>query len=131
MGLLQRAPAWLRTQVSASGGRLVTYSRTDDVERGLVAGSVSLIATPGDYLFAVSASLDKARVEWADRDYLIEAALLILNGARVEPEKGDRVTETIDGTVCVYELSTPTNEPVWRWADTEHVTLRVHCKRVA
>ena len=130
MGLLQRSPAWLRTQVSASGGRTVTYSRTDDADRGLVAGSVSLIATPGDYLFAVSAPIDKARVEWADRDYLIKASLLILNGSQVEPARGDRITETLAGTTCVYELATPTNEPVWRWADTEHVTLRVHCKRV-
>lgn len=65
-----------------------------------------------------------AAVVFGDRDYLIPAADL-----GFEPERGDRITETINGTPTVYEIVAPLDEPDWRWSDSGETRYRVHTKK--
>jgi len=119
--LLQRASAWLDRVRKASLAHTVTYRRGDQ--------SVDVPATVGRTEFeAVDASGSLERVE--SRDFLILAADLVLGGAAVLPEPGDRIEETQDAVTCVYEVMAPAREPCWRWSDPYRRTLRIHTKEV-
>lgn len=128
MGLLQDGQAMLTQTLAAAAGVSVVYSRTVNG----VTVSTTLTAWVGRTLFAGSNDTNGARVEWGERDYLIPVASLKLNGVAVIPQKQtDRITETINGTPVVFELQTPTGEPVWRFSDQYRTLYRVHCKRVS
>ena len=64
------------------------------------------------------------------RDYLIDAEDLVLAGAQVQPQAGDRIEETDDtGAVWVHEVVKPGgNEQEWRWHDRGRRTYRIHTK---
>ncbi len=64
------------------------------------------------------------------RDYLIDAADLVLAGAGVQPQAGDRIEETdANGVVWTHEVVKPGgNEPEWRWHDRGRQTYRIHTK---
>jgi hypothetical protein len=64
------------------------------------------------------------------RDYLIDAAELAIGDERIMPIKGDRIIESVNGGTFTYEVMGPGDEPVWRWADVYHRTLRIHTKAV-
>ena len=71
-------------------------------------------------------------IEWSDRDYLIPIEALILGGAKVPPQRGDWLQETLAGVLKTFEIVTPdTGERAWRYSDAEETIYRVHCKRVA
>lgn len=102
-----------------AAGVSITYTRSASV--------LPIEAVVGRTVFA-SNSLDGPRVEYGDRDYLIEAADLTIG----EPAIGDRITQIIDGVSRVFEVMTPgTGEPAWRWSDPANTTYRIHCKRVS
>jgi hypothetical protein len=119
MSLFANARGWLGTQAQLAAGVSVVYSRTGQT-------SLNLTAIPGRTVFASNQD-GGARIEFGDRDYLIEAEDLTYG----EPAIGDRVTEVIDGTTHVFECLTPTTgEPAWRWSDSLHTRYRIHCKRI-
>jgi hypothetical protein len=63
------------------------------------------------------------------RDYLIDAADYAPTGAASEPQRGDRIIETVGGTEHIYEVMTPApGAPVFRYTDRYRVRLRVHTK---
>ena len=64
------------------------------------------------------------------RDFLVRAADLVLDGQKTLPERGDRVHETQDGTVYIYEVMAPGREPHYRFSDPYRRTLRIHTKLV-
>lgn len=73
-----------------------------------------------------------ASIEIGDRDYLIPAEDLQVGGVQFEPNRGDQLAETLEGTTEVYEIVSPnTGEPAWRWSDPQHTIFRVHTKQVA
>lgn len=113
--------AAIRTNRSIAGVP-VTYSRT--------AGSVVLTVTPGRSESEATDDQGSAtRVR--SRDYLIDAATLVIGGSAVEPRPGDRITEgstTAGGSV--YEVDNMPGEPCWRWSDTGRTTYRVHTKYI-
>ena len=75
---------------------------------------------------------NRPSVEWGERDYLIPAEFLVINGSPAQPQRGDRFTETLSGVSTTWEIMTPDNgEKAWRWADPQQTIYRVHCKRVA
>ena len=117
MGLLSRGQAMLNRQVKVAGGVEITYTRQ--------GRSIPLTAIIGRTAFA--SNLDGgARVQWGDRDYLIEVADLTFG----EPKLGDRITETIDDVEVVFEVMTPsTGEPAWRYSDQTRTLWRLHVKR--
>jgi hypothetical protein len=78
----------------------------------------------------VSGPYQSVSIEWANRDFLVAAADLVLGGNEIEPQAGDKIRETVDGTTYVYEVMAPKGEPVWRWADGCRVLRRIHSKQV-
>lgn len=128
MGLLERGVEWLTAKQEATDSVTVVYSRD--------AHSKSMPAVVGRTLFSPqgygssNGGLSTAAVEWGDRDYLIRVEHLVLNGLAVKPQRGDRLTQVIRGVPAVFEISTPTGEPPWRYSDEAQTTFRIHCKRV-
>lgn len=101
--------------------RGITYTRG--------ASSVSILATVGRTIFRVDDGFQIfQRIE--SRDYIVDAADLVLDGSQVLPERGDRIEETANGATYTYEVMAPGGEPHYRWSDREHNTLRIHTKLV-
>ncbi|HUU35281.1 MAG TPA: hypothetical protein VMW48_14550 [Vicinamibacterales bacterium] len=122
MDLLDQASAWLDGKRKAHLSRPVTYQRG--------AESVEVQARVGRTVFeAADAYGVVERTE--SRDFLVLAADLVLGGAAVLPERGDRIRETDGAKVYVYEVMAPGKEPHWRWSDDYRRTLRIHTKHVA
>ena len=120
--LLQQASAWLDRVRRANLAHTVTYLRGDQ--------SVDVPATVGRTDFeAVDTYGVVERTE--SRDFLVLAAGLVLTGAAVLPEPGDRIREVQDGKTYVYEVMAPAKEPYWKWSDPYRRTLRIHTKEVA
>ena len=120
---MSRAQAWLNSKMQTAAGVSIVYTRG--------AYTVDLTPWVGRTVFASNLE-GNARIEWGDRDYLITAAQLILNGSVVEPAVGDRITETVGGTSMAFEAMRPdTGEPCWRYSDPGRTLLRVHTKRVS
>jgi len=118
---LQRATTRLAVRRKAHMGRTVTYRRGDD--------SVELQATIGETIFRlVGAYGSQTRV--VRRDYLIEAADLVLDGSAVQPRAGDRIEETDDDGTWVHEVGAPGGEPAWRWSGPHRGTYRTHTQLV-
>jgi len=119
LNLFAKARSWLGTQAANAAGVSVTYVRG--------ATELSLTAIVGRTVFS-SINEGGPRVEFGDRDYLIEAADLTLG----EPAIGDRIKETIDGVLTMFEVMTPnTGEPAYRWSDAAHTRWRIHVKKVS
>lgn len=130
--LMDRGQASLVNWLKASGGRAVAYSRGTT--------SVALTVWVGSTKFAMAPrNPGGATVSWSDRDYLVavadfQAALTAagLTGPASLPQKGDRITDAdSNGAAIVFELATPTGEPVWRYSDQTRQALRLHTKRVS
>ena len=119
--LLEQSSVWLDGQRVRHLSRSVTYVRGSD--------SVELDAAVGKTVFEVdngTAVLEK----FESRDFLVRAGDLVLDGQRALPERGDRVRETVAGTVYVYEVMAPGREPCWRYSDPYRRALRIHTKLV-
>ena len=70
------------------------------------------------------------RLEWTDRDFLIQAADLDLGSGPVLPERGDQIKE-IDGAVeSTYEVAAYGGEPPYRPSDPFGIVLRIHTKLI-
>jgi hypothetical protein len=122
--LLRTGAAWLAAQMKANAGRVVTYCRG--------YATVALTATVGRTLMRVQDGRGGGYVEWTDRDYLVTAADLVMDGARTEPQRGDLIRDANDaGGTDVFEVLAPGGEPPWRYADPHGLMLRIHTKRVA
>jgi len=120
--LLEWASAWLDGMRKAHLSRYVTYQRGEEL--------IYVPATVGRTVFEVADAYGV--VEHSEsRDFLIAAADLFFGGAVTLPERGDRIRETQDGKVYVYEVMAPGKEPEWRWSDGYRRTLRIHTKQVA
>lgn len=118
--LFAKLKSWLPGQAAQVAGVTVTYTR------GAVTRTVA--ALEGRTVFA--SQMDGGpRVEFGDRDYLIEAADLTAFG---DPQLGDRITETLNGVSRTWEVKTPgTGDPAWRWSDPGHTRYRVHTIQVS
>lgn len=120
--LLEQGTAWLEGMRHRHMTRPVVYQRG--------AQSVEVQATVGRTVFeAADAYGVVERTE--SRDFLILTADLVLDGQVVLPERGDRIRETQDGKVYVYEVMAPGKEPCYRFSDVYRQTLRIHTKQVA
>lgn len=123
MSLLSRGQSWLNRTLAVAAGVSLTYTRG--------AQSVTLTGWVGRTAFAqLPGSGSGAAVIWGDRDYLIPVSDLVLGGSAVTPQRGDRISETIDGVSLTFEVLAPGTEPAWRYSDAGRQTYRVHCKKV-
>lgn len=118
-GLLQKAGAWLTgmMQTAASPAGAITYIR--GAERFDLTG----LAWVGNTLFRRNPRDTGPAVEWGERDYLIPVSAL-----SIEPAKGDRIEEVIDGETLKFDVLAPGGEKASRYSDHERTTWRVHTK---
>ncbi len=120
--LLRTGSDWLAEMLKEHASRPVAYRRGAD--------EVAVQATIGRTLLKLDDGYGGVRMEWTDRDFLIDAADLVIGGNAVLPERGDVIRETQGGKTFVYEVMAPGKEPAWRWSDGFRKVLRVHAKQV-
>ena len=120
--LLETASDWLADQLKTHASRTVTYQRGVD--------SVSVQATIGRTLLKLDDGFGGVRMEWTDRDFLIQADDLVLGGSATLPERDDQIRETVGTETFVYEVMAPGREPEWRYSDPYRKVLRIHAKQV-
>lgn len=120
--LLQTGSAWLADQLKTHGSVDVLY------ERG--AEQVAVKVTIGKTEFELDDGSGVV-VRIQSRDFLIQAADLVLGGVPSLPVAGDRIRETQGATTFVYEVMAPGNEPHYRYSDPFRRLLRIHTKHVA
>ena len=118
--LLEAGQQWLAEQLKEHASRRVTYHRG--------AEAIAVQATIGRTLLKLDDGYGGVRMEWTDRDFLIQAADLVLGGAAVTPERGDRITETVGLNTSVFEVMAYGGDPPWRYSDPFGKLLRIHTK---
>ena len=118
--LLDAGQAWLANQLQEFASRSVVYHRG--------ANNVAVLATIGRTLLKLDDGYGGVRMEWTDRDFLIQAADLAFNGAAITPERGDRISETVGVNTSVFEVTAFGGEPPWRYSDPFGKLLRIHTK---
>jgi hypothetical protein len=123
---MDRGRSLLARGLKGAAGVSVVYARGADS----VTLSGDTAVWVGNTLFRLG-EFDGLRVMWGERDYLIAAADLVLDGTAVEPRENDRVAETVNGTAMVFDVLPPPGEPSWRWSDPGRTIYRVHVKRVS
>ncbi len=119
--ILEKSSNWLESQRNKHRTKQVTYKRGAD--------SVEVNATIGRTAFEVSAGYGVLE-KFESRDFLVNAADLVLASAPTLPERGDQVQEVQDGNTYVYEVMAPGKEPHYRFSDPYRQTLRIHTKLV-
>jgi hypothetical protein len=120
--LLQTGSDWLADQLKQHASRPVVYRRGGQ--------QVMVQATVGRTLLKLDDGYGGVRMEWTDRDFLIHAVDLVMNGSPTLPECGDLIRETQGTATFIYEVMAPGKEPPWRWSDVFRKVLRIHTKQV-
>jgi hypothetical protein len=119
--LLDKGSAWLEGQRKKHATRDVTYRRG--------AEQVVVKATIGRTLFEQDDGAGVI-VRMQVRDYLIDAADLVLAGDVTLPAKGDRIEEIDGGKKHTHEVLPLGGEQHWRYSDPYRRTLRIHTKLI-
>jgi hypothetical protein len=119
--MLQAGLTWLADQLKQQASRSVTYGRGAD--------SVVVQATPGKTQFE-QADAHGLKTISETRDYLIQAADLVIGGIPILPERGDQIRDTYGETVHVFEVTPVGNEPPYRFADPYRTVLRIHVREI-
>jgi len=120
--MLQAGSDWLSSQLKMHASRPVVY------QRGV--REVTVPAVIGRTLMKLDDGFGGVKMEWTDRDFLIQASDLILDGEPIQPQPGDMIRETNGDVTYVYEVMAPGGEPHWRWSDAYHKVKRIHAKQV-
>jgi hypothetical protein len=118
--MLQSGQEWLADQLKQHASRPVVYGR--GIEQ------VSVQATIGRTVLKLDDGYGGVRMEWTDRDFLIQTADMILGAALVTPERGDLIRQTVGANTSVYEVMAYGGEPPWRFSDPFGKLLRIHTK---
>ncbi|MGC1272625.1 MAG: hypothetical protein WBC44_02870 [Planctomycetaceae bacterium] len=107
--LLAQGAAWLEQQRTRHLTTTVTYRRgTAQVEIAATIGRTRYETDDGTV----------ARIEFTDRDFLVLAADLVLDGQAIEPTRGDVVREGMREFEVID----------WRYSDPYRQTLRITTK---
>lgn len=120
--MLQAGSDWLASQLKTHASRSVVY------QRGV--REVTVLAVIGRTLMKLDDGLGGVKMEWTDRDFLIQASDLVLDGEPIQPQLGDTIRETNGDVTYIYEVMAPGGEPHWRWSDDYHKVMRIHTKQV-
>jgi len=122
--LLEQSQEWLTSMNRIFRSRQVVDARGLPAQAG--AQTKEVPALVGKTVFKVDKGYGLfERVE--ARDFLIEAADLEEFG---EPERGDRVMDTLNGKVELFEVMAPGGEPHFRYSDPYRKVFRIHTKHV-
>jgi hypothetical protein len=114
--------AWLAGKMSAHAASDVTYTRAGESE----TLEVTVAATEGRTPYDVT-EVNGQLTSFVATDFLISPSLLVLAGAAVEPQVGDRI-EKADGSE--FEVMKP-GDTIPCFALVDHGSrFRIHTKRV-
>ena len=91
--------------------------------------SVTVLAVTGKSRFQIDTGAGVVE-SFESRDFIILATNLMLSGAMVTPQRGDRISDTQGSQTFVYEVTGPGHEPCWRWSDPYRTSRRIHTKQV-
>ena len=116
--VLETASDWLTTMNRAHRPRTVTYVRGES--------TASVVAVVGRTMHRVPRDFGLYE-EVETRDYLIQVDNLAAFG---EPAPGDRIKDTLNAAVEIFEVMSPGDEPVFRYSDAYRKLFRVHTKHV-
>ncbi|MBU6387846.1 MAG: hypothetical protein KGS49_18015 [Planctomycetes bacterium] len=120
--LLRAGQQWLASKLKSHASSTVVYVRGTN--------QVSVLATIGRTLMKLDDGYGGVRMQWTDRDFLINPADLVLAGSLITPERGDTILETVGTKVYSYEVNAPGGEPAWRWSDPHRSLYRIHTKEI-
>lgn len=120
--LLQDGATWLGGQLQTAAGSEVTYSRR--------SACVSVVGWPAMHEYEVLDE-DGIPTRVLSHDWTFVAVELVLDGVRIEPRPGDRITEVIDGEEYSFEVMPPEKKPCFERLDAAGRLLLVHTKRVS
>jgi len=116
--ILETASDWLTTMNHAHRARTVTYVRGETTASVVAVVGRTMHRVPRDFgLFE----------EVETRDYLIQVDDLTAFG---EPAAGDRIKDTLNAVVEIFEVMSPGDEPVFRYSDAYRKLFRIHTKHV-
>lgn len=119
--ILERGAHWL------GGMRAEHLSRTVKYVRG--AESVELSATLGSTRYELTDDAG-ATVQAKATDFIVAADELVLGGAVVKPQIGDRIRLPAGASVLVFEVLDLAGSGHWRPADPFGKALRIHAKQI-
>ena len=120
--LMKKGAEFLSGQIKASVSSDVTYTRATGPTGVSLVSSVK--ATIGSSTFEAQ-SQSGVIESWHARDFIILA-----NDLDFEPERGDTISELIDGVTGVFEVRTPRGVPLSHPADAYSTSLRIHTTRI-
>lgn len=120
--LMEQGARWLADKQQAFASVPVIYRRGER--------SVSLLAVPAQSQGEQDVE-GGAQVGWQQRDWIVVAKDLVIDGQRITPKRGDRIEQQQEGVAYVHEVMPPPGgEDAWRWSDLNRVRLRIHTKQV-
>lgn len=124
--ILSSAAATLAQQLKAHASVSIVYRRGSQ--------SVTLSATLGRQLLRTIDARGNSKIERADRDFIITAADLKLDGSTVAtPQRGDQILVSAGTYWQRFDVMPVSSEGAWRACDHADAPtlLRIHAKFVA
>lgn len=116
----------LHRAARASRGLAVMYIRGSGEE----LSQASITAVPARSRVSMTDE-SGLTVTGQERDFIILAADLVLDGEQVLPERGDRIEQTVDGeTTYTYEVMPIAGQKHYQPCDDLGRLLRIHTKLV-
>lgn len=100
-------------------GNPISYSRGDE--------TFPLVATRGNTEFDKTTSDGVVTTIQSD-DFLVPTADFAATGLGT-PQRGDLISEELDGVTWIYELLPTEGERAWRYWDRHRQRLRIHTKK--
>lgn len=115
--LLASGASWLASQLESAAGRVVAYKRG--------ASQANITATVGSSRFE-AAGQSGVIEQWESRDFVVRSQAMPFG----EPQRHDRIVDTLNGVAVSYEVAAPRGVPVWHWGDAHRATMRIHTTAV-
>ena len=120
--LIKKGAAFLSGQLKASASSAVTYTRATGPTGVNLVSDVK--ATIGSSSFE-SQTQSGVIESWHSRDFII-----LSDDLDFEPQRGDTISELIDGVTGVFEVRTPRGIPLSHPADAFSNSTRIHTTRI-
>ena len=95
--LLDTGVAWLSKKLQTHASRTVNYLRG-------VSTIPAIAATRGRTEYETTDDEGNVTTSHTDLDWIVDAALLVLDGSPIEPRSGDRIVETVGEVTHTYEV---------------------------
>ncbi len=120
--MLAEALQWHREQLETHASQTVVYRRGEF--------QASIPVTYGSRNSAAEFSANTIRVEMQQRDFIIAATALVLDGEQVTPLAGDEIEVTEGDVTLTYRALALAEGPCWEFDNDYRKLLIVHTKLV-